>query len=165
MHKAIDQYTDSNPHVVHAKKHLGSGYLRGIVLDITFDHYISKHWESFVAVSFESFVARFYQQAEQCLPELPNVGATFIQRLIRYDFFHLYTDFSSLAHVLKKFDERLSEKVLAKESASDYLPVLQAHYSAIEKDFLLFFPELIDFFITNSKVQTGEHYFGHDDKA
>lgn len=159
MHKAIDSFTDASPHVQQAKNRLGSGYLKGVIIDIVFDHFVVKHWSRFVTVDFEEFVQQFYTRAEQQRTALPNVGAAFLDRVIRYDFFHLYGDINRFDHILEKLNQRLSDKILAKESASDYFPRVIAEYDAIEADFLMFFPTLIELFLTRSQATEGEHYF------
>lgn len=159
MHKAIDVFTDANPHVKRAKDRLGSGYLKGVVIDIVFDHFISQHWQRFVTIDFETFVETFYRQSEQQLGQLPKEGAAFINKVIRYDFFHLYGQFSQLQKVFEKFDQRLSARILKKENTQQYFPRLSEHYTAIEDDFLQFFPELIQLFKVRSGATQTAHYF------
>lgn len=159
MHKAIDKFTDENLYVKQAKSRLGHGYLKGVVTDILFDHFLTRHWEQFVDIDFEEFVQNFYHLAEQRRQQLPPIGKQFIDRLIRYDFFHLYGDMSSLAKVFQKFDQRLSPRLLTKDRTSHYLPVIQQQYDAIEADFLQFFPTLIILLIQKEKLSANEHYF------
>lgn len=159
MHKLIDRYTDANPHVVRAKSRLGAGLLKGIVIDITFDHFICKHWQTFVAVEFEDFIATFYHGAMQQVKDLPPRGKTFVQRMVKYDFLHSYTAFANLEKVFDKFDQRLSPALREKEQTSDHIPELNRHAEAIEADFLQFFPELIHYFLEKSGASTNEHYF------
>lgn len=159
MHRTIDGFTDRHAVVLQAKSRLGSGYLRGVVVDILFDHFLSKHWAAFVRADFETFVTDFYQQAAEHKNALPAAGEAFIGRVIRYDFFHLYHDFSHLEKVFDKLNQRLSPKLRQKESATDYLPAIQQHYAALEKDFLQFFPALIAVFLKQSQAIASEHYF------
>ncbi len=159
MHKAIDVFTDENTHVAQAKTYLGNGYLKGVVMDILFDHYIIKHWARFVEMDLEDFIQSFYQQAKRSQPQLPRAGQQFIARIIRYDFFHLYRDFITLEYVFQRFDNRLSANILAKESTSQYFPLIKRHDAAIEEQFLLFFPELIAFFLQTSEVNHQAHFF------
>lgn len=159
MHKAIDRFTDNHRYFKQAKQRLGTGYLRGVVLDILFDHFLSCHWPVFVTLSLDTFSQQFYVKADKAKNRLPAKGASFIGRVIKYDFFHLYQDFSGLVNVFAKFDERLSDNLLRKECSSDYLPLIEKHYQALETDFLQFIPELIQFFINKSKVKENEHCF------
>ncbi|MBS9778557.1 MAG: DUF479 domain-containing protein [Gammaproteobacteria bacterium] len=159
MHKAIDIFTDNSPHVKRAKDRLGSGYLKGVIIDITFDHFVSKHWETFVATDFESFVEQFYIESELQRKKLPSTAEKFIGKVIRYDFLHLYGEVEQLLHVFEKFNRRLSANILAKESATDYYPRIIEQYENIEQDFLTFFPTVIEMFIKRSQANTDEHYF------
>lgn len=159
MHRMIDSFTDRHPNVQHAKSRLGSGYLKGVIIDIIFDHFLSKHWSQFIRLEFEQFISNFYRAAAQQQTTLPANGEAFIRRVIHYDFFHLYHDFANLAHVLDKLNHRLSPKLRRKESAIDYLPALSEHYTALEDDFLHFFPVLVQQFIAHSRATPDEHYF------
>lgn len=159
MHKAIDSFTDRHPHVSRAKARLGRGYLKGVVLDITFDHFVYKHWNYYVNIDFEDFVSTFYLYAHHVIDDLPPKIQEFIKRTIHHDFLRQYQSFSSLQQVFERFNQRLSANILAKESATDYFPLLRHHYHDIENDFLLFFPELIKLFLEKSQAQANEHYF------
>ncbi|PID66063.1 MAG: hypothetical protein CR975_04860 [Gammaproteobacteria bacterium] len=159
MHRRIDSFTDSSPYVQQAKSRLGRGYLKGVVVDILFDHFLSQHWAQFVRCDFDTFISDFYQAARQQAQHLPPAGQAFIARVVRYDFLHLYGDFSVLPKVLGKFDRRLSPRLRKRESASDYLPALTANYAALEQDFLVFFPTLITLFLVHSQAEPDKHYF------
>lgn len=159
MHKAIDRFTDDNPHVQRAKNRLGSGYLKGVVIDIAFDYFVIKYWDVYTTIAFKTFTQQFYQQAEQSLGQLPDSGTDFVKRAIKYDFLSTYQDFAGLVKVFGKVDERLSPKILAKESTTDYVPVLEQQFNHIEQDFLQFFPELIEMFLAKSQAPAEAHYF------
>lgn len=159
MHKAIDRFTDESPIVERAIARLGRGYLKGVVVDITFDHFLSKHWHTFVRVPQTEFTGAFYQAAQLQLNSLPNKGERFIRNVINYHILDGYGTFDDLALVLSRVNQRLSDKLLSKESATDYLPRLAAKYDALEDDFLAFFPTLIEHFLTKSGVGQGEHFF------
>lgn len=158
MHKAIDRFTDEHPYFQQAKQRLGTGYLKGVVLDILFDHFLSQHWGRFVEISLHDFSQRFYADANQSMQRLPESGQVFMQRVIKYDFFHLYYDVENLTKVYHKFDLRLSARILQKECASDYLPLIRANYHGLESDFLLFFPALVQYVIDNGRFSPSEHY-------
>lgn len=159
MHKIIDRFTDSHPDVMRAKMRLGHGYLRGIVTDITFDYFVTRHWQDFVRLPFETFVSQFYQQASLAADRLAPAGTTFVRRLVKYDFFHLYGDIEGLAKVFEKFDLRLSPQLLKKETSRQYLPLIKANLVELETDFMRFFPQLVACFLQHSKADVGAHYF------
>ncbi len=46
MHKSIDMFTDSHETVVQCKARLGTkGYLKGVVVDLLFDHFLSPQFD------------------------------------------------------------------------------------------------------------------------
>lgn len=52
-HLIIDTFTDSNEIVTQSKRRLrDSGLLKSIVIDITYDYFLTKNWESFCNVPF-----------------------------------------------------------------------------------------------------------------
>ncbi len=159
MHRAIDSFTDANEHIRQAKMRLGQGYLKGVVVDIAFDHFVSRYWQQFVGIDFEQFVDNFYRHSVLQISQLPEAGRVFIEKVVHYDFFHLYGDFDKLQHVFKKFDQRLSTRILQRESTLQYFPLLEKNYTELESDFLQFFPELVAFFISRSGADKTEHYF------
>lgn len=159
MHKVIDRFTDDSPIVNRAVARLGKGYLKGVVIDITFDHFLSKHWTRFVTVPQADFIAEFYQHAEAQLDILPPTGAIFIRRVLNHDILNAYHNFEDLAIVLTRVNNRLSNKLRSKESATDYLPRLASKYDALEEDFLTFFPTLIRLFLEQSSAGQRTHDF------
>ncbi len=159
MHKTIDRFTDDSPIVDVAIARLGNGYLKGVVVDITFDHFLTKHWQHFVSISQSAFTDTFYRQAQAQLTGLPPAGQHFIKRVIDHDILNAYRTFDDLSRVLTRVNRRLSEKLLSKESATDYLPRLAAKYDALEADFLTFFPTLIALFLAHNPTGEDGHYF------
>lgn len=159
MHRTIDGFTDRHALVLQAKSRLGGGYLRGVVIDILFDHFLTKHWTTFVRFDFEAFITDFYQSAAASKNNLPPTVAGFIDRVVSYDFLHSYQDFSQMGLVFERIDKRLSQKLRDRESTVDYLPTLNVYYDELENDFLQFFPALINVFLEQSQVSDSENYF------
>lgn len=152
LHGAIDAFTDAHPQVSAAKASLvHKGYLKGVVIDIVFDHFLSRHWNRFVQAELRDFIATFHQQAQAQHAELPEHASEFIQRLHQHQVLTSYGDLHGLALALERINYRLSERVLAKESATDYIPRVEANYQQLEQHFLAFFPELIGF--VGSKIE------------
>ena len=62
MHAAIDIFTDTNQTISLSKSRLRKkGYLKGVVIDMTYDYFLSKHWDLFVRQDLRSFVDDFNQ--------------------------------------------------------------------------------------------------------
>jgi len=64
MHKFIDAYTDSHSVVACSKSRLAkSGYLRGVVVDILYDHFLTKYWREYCNLSFEDYITEFNESS------------------------------------------------------------------------------------------------------
>lgn len=157
MHRSIDSFTDSNQHVKNSKLQLGKkGHLKGVVIDMAFDYLLLKNWEQFATVPRRAFIDNFYEESIASLSQLPANASTFINALVTNDILSSYSTLDGLAQAFERIDKRLSSRVLAKESTSDYFPILESKIFMIEKDFLLFFPQLVDHFKSESGATSKE---------
>lgn len=157
MHKKIDKFTDNSQIVQSALAQLGRGYLKGVVLDITFDYFLSKHWHRFVCVDKATFISDFYQGAALQSQSLPNKAESFINNVINYDVLNSYNSMAELEVVFHRVNRRLSARLLAKESITDYLPKIADNYDELERYFLQFFPTLVQLFLDQSQLKDDEH--------
>jgi len=149
MHATIDIFTDANKTISLSKSRLREkGYLKGVVIDMTYDYFLSR-----------SFVNDFNQNAEFVLDELPEKASSFILNITSNDVLASYADFAGLEQAFNRIDRRLSPRISAKETTSSYIPNVLEHYSAIENDFLAFFPLLAEMFINKSGVDSNNHFF------
>ncbi len=162
MHKKIDKFTDNSDIVQQALSRLGRGYLKGVVLDITFDYFLSKHWDTFVKIDKDCFIQNFYDNAKKQRTSLPNKANEFVTALTKYDILGNYNTLIELEQVFQRVNRRLSTRLLAKESTTDYLPRITENYDKLEKDFLQFFPTLIELFLQQSQAKSSEHLFKVD---
>ena len=160
MHAAIDAFTDSNDTVFSSKFGLGrKGHLKGVVIDVVYDHFLTKHWDKFSIQDFEVFVNNFNCEAPRNFGNLPCEASRFIENIASHNILGSYRDLSGVEVVFNRIDKRLSERVLKKESTISYMNAVESNYEAIEKDFLLFFPQLISMFLEKSNASIKEHYF------
>ncbi len=151
MHKCIDAFTDSHPVVLRSKSRLGKkGYLKGVIVDITYDYMLVKYWEQYSSVDFNDYLDKFYSRAKEAVLVYPKKEAAFVMRLIESDYLRNYDSLNGLAEAFGRIDNRLSDKVLKKESANKYLPLVEAQMSHIAGDFHSFFPDLINYVMSKS---------------
>lgn len=144
MHQQIDKFTDSHPCFIASKNRLGErGLLRGAVIDVVYDHLLTKHWQNYSDRDFQPFIAEIYQQAPAATQNYPANAAEFIHDIIEADILRSYATLDGVATALQRIDRRLSARVLKRESASSHMPAVRANIDAIEEDFLGFFVELV----------------------
>lgn len=144
MHHRIDAFTDSHPTVQRSKQRLrAKGFLRGVVIDLSYDHMLMKHWARYYKTpSARAFLNDFYQRAEAVLDHYPEAINQFVRSIIEADTLGRYESVSGIHRGMHKVDQRLSDRVLKKEHATDYWDDVLREYTHIETDFLEFFPAL-----------------------
>jgi len=143
-HLLIDTFTDKHPLVRQSKRRLKNRkYLKGVVIDIVYDHLLTKHWAKFSSSDFKEFTAEFRTQAPLQIDGYPEKAKTIINRVVEIKLLSSYSDLEGLGEGFKRIDRRLSERVLAKETTFGYLPLVADEMENLEEDFLAFFPELM----------------------
>lgn len=156
MHKRIDSFTDAHPLFRQSKGRFeGRRYLNGVVVDLVYDHLLTKHWPLYALLSLDEFIELFHCRALKHLHRLPQKPADFVQRLVHYQILNSYQSFDGVERALERIDYRISPRLAAKETAISYLPLVAAHLEALEEDFLAFFPELIAFFKEQESMGEG----------
>jgi len=144
-HLHIDTFTDKHPLVKQSKARFKNHkYLRGVVVDIVYDHLLTKHWDAFASHDFESFTAEFRQDAPLQIETYPDRAKQVINNVVNIRLLSSYADLEGLGKGLQRIDKRLSERVRAKETAFEYLPLIRENLPSLEQDFLEFFPELME---------------------
>jgi acyl carrier protein phosphodiesterase len=144
-HLYIDTFTDKHALVKESKARFKNRkYLRGVVVDIVYDHLLTKHWDLFATHDFEAFTAQFRQDAPLQIETYPERAKHVINNVVNIKLLSSYADLEGLGKGLKRIDKRLSERVRAKETAFEYLPLIRENLPSLENDFLQFFPELME---------------------
>ena len=159
MHKAIDRFTDGHELLTISKARLGEdGLLKGVVLDLLYDHFLSAAWSDYAVLPLNDYLVRFNQEAMQVRTDFPERPQTIVGRLATTNLLGQYRDMAGFAAALKRIDGRLSDRLRARETASDYLPMVEQQYTALQSDFRAFFPELVAFFKQHRLGSESNHY-------
>jgi acyl carrier protein phosphodiesterase len=159
MHMNIDSYTDSHPLFLTSKSRFGKqGHLKGVVVDLTYDLLLTKHWNTYSNIELNDFLDNFYRNAIKASEGFPDHAKGFVRQLIHADHLRHYQSLDHLQQTFKRVDKRLSERVLKKECTSDYLPTVTAQLKKMEQDFLGFFPDLLDHVRSRSNQDNLNHW-------
>lgn len=143
VHGKIDAFTDSHEVVKRSKARFTTKrYLKGVVVDIIYDHFLTKHWNSFSPIDRSVFIADFYSKIEDAIQNYPQEAQDFSRSLVNSDRLNRYVSLADVEQSFTRVDTRLSPKLIAKETCVSYMPLIQEHYAELEEDFLTFFPEL-----------------------
>jgi len=144
IHKQIDSFTDRHEIFKKSKSRLKEkGILKSIIIDLTYDYLLTKNWDKFCNIPLNQFKNDFYEEALQRGNHLPTRANTIIQNLVQKDLLN-FEGYEHLELSFKRLDRRLSEKLAKRDNAISYLEIVKENIKDLEKDFLYFFPLLIN---------------------
>lgn len=142
-HKIIDSYTDSHEIVSCSKRRLREkGLLKPVIIDLTYDYFLTKNWDEFCHTPIKEFSKVFYHEANQRTQSLPNHANIPIYNMIERDLLNKYHNLEQLKTSFERMDRRLSPRLKQRETALSYFDSVVKNIDELEKDFLEFFPQL-----------------------
>ena len=143
-HKRIDTFTDKHPIVSKSKARLAKrGPLKGVVLDVLYDYYLSLHWEKFAEVGRVQFLEKFRAEAPHAIVGYPDRAQEVIARVVINRQLSSYISMDGVESAFGRIDNRLSERTRNKDTTIRYLPIITKENKYLEEAFLEFFPELM----------------------
>jgi acyl carrier protein phosphodiesterase len=150
MHRNIDNFTD-NSDIPRRIKPLFTGYYgkyAGIITDVFYDHFLAVNWEHFSNIPLKDFVNRFYSILENNQHILPRKVQNFLPRMIAHDRIYSYKYFYGLEKALTVMSKHTS----LPDYTTKAMSILSDNYSLINRNFMEFFPEIIDFITEHYSV-------------
>ena len=149
-HRQIDAYTDSHAIFRRSVQRLNPPLRRfgGIIMDVFYDHFLSRDWPSFSSTPLPEFVSEFYASFESHRPELPPEAYARLRQIQAGDLLCSYGDVSGVAQALQRIGFRLRRPVDLAQSIS----VLERDYNSLHADFAAFFPEVLAHVTPNSNA-------------
>ena len=158
-HKLIDSFTDSHPMVSKSKARLTErGHLKGVVIDILHDHFLSLHWNKFSNIPLDDFLYTFRTQAPLAITNYPPRAKEVIGKVVKNQQLGSYIKMKGVHDAFGRIDKRLSERALKKDTATRYIPLIKREERYLEEDFLTFFPDLMDAVHTQMKYKMPRHW-------
>lgn len=143
LHRQVDRFTDDHPRVIRGRRRIAAPYRRysGIILDILFDHFLSRYWSEFTHRDRREFIRHVYSLLEQRRAQLPPRLKALVPRMQREDWLGAYRDLEVVGLVFERMSARLSRP----NELGGALVEVRRHYAELAQDFRHFFPELIEF--------------------
>jgi len=143
LHRHIDDFTDRHP-VVHRSKILFTRKYHkyaGVVVDIIYDHYLTKEWDTFSRRPLESITYQFYRAMVNNYDILPAKVQDRFPFFIINNWIESYKTNKGLKHVLNTLSKRTSLPSEAKYAIKTF----KKNYYSLGEDFMEFFPQLIEY--------------------
>ena len=147
IHRHIDAFTDKHP-VVHRSKLLFTKKYHkyaGVVIDIMYDHFLTREWDFYSRRPLESIIYQFYRAMVNNYDILPDMVKERIPFFIINNWLESYKTSNGLRSVFKALSKRTS---LPNESRYA-IKTLKKNYYSLDDDFMEFFPELIEYVENN----------------
>ncbi len=138
LHRKIDAFTDSHPNLRLAQQRFKPHYRRfaGIMTDVVFDHFLTRHWQQFHPQPLSDFSQDIYHLLAQS--QLPSAARRLADNLTRYDVFVNYQHWQTVEAALAKIGQRIQRSNPLATAATE----LQQHSDELEQAFLNFYPQL-----------------------
>ena len=152
LHRAIDGYTDSHPLLAEARRAFPPDSRRyaGIMIDLCFDHFLSRHWQRFCAVDRSAFTRGVYGMLARHRPLLSERARRTAQWMAEYDVLSRYHAWEAVPRAAERVGSRLRRENPLDRCEEILAPLMPM----LEQAFLRFYPELMGFSDSNAKLAT-----------
>lgn len=141
MHREIDRYTDSHPVVAKARRLISQErrLLSGIIIDIAFDYYLTRHWEKFSDEPIETTISRGYATMSMVASTgLSQTTQRIVSHMRALDWLTVYGTLEGQALTFQRVS-RMSDAVSGLVGAEEEVVKQDADF---DKLFLEFYPDL-----------------------
>lgn len=141
LHRHIDTFTDTHETVRLSTKRLHKkyGHYSGIIVDILYDHFLAKNWNTYSEVPLEIYVNNFYNSLEEHYSILPPRIQKMMHYMIADNWLHSYKSIDGISRVLDGMNRRTKNRSSMNEAVNE----LEIFYKEFENEFTNFFDELI----------------------
>jgi acyl carrier protein phosphodiesterase len=140
LHRAIDGFTDRHPVVSELRLELPPHLRRyaGILIDLSFDHFLCLHWHTFTSMPRADFNSEVYRTLQSQQHNLSTNARHMLDRLVQYDILGRYAYWDTVSATA----ERIGERFTRQNPFIGVEPVLEPLRPSIESAFLAFYPDL-----------------------
>lgn len=151
LHRNIDAFTDKHPVVHRSKIHFSRKYHKyaGVVVDILYDHFLTKEWDTYSRRPMESITYQFYRAMVNNYNILPPKVQDRFPFFIINNWLESYKTSKGLRTVFNALSRRTS---LPRETKFA-IKSLKKNYYSLNEDFMEFFPQLIEYVENDFDIQ------------
>jgi len=144
MHKKLDTFTDCHPDFLRSRKRISTinRRLSGVLIDIFYDHFLAKNWDTYSSISLEEYSDNFYnilKSFSYCLPDKLIKRMPF---MIEENWLLSYRDINGIKISVERISKRFSN---TKHPLVNPIDELINNYESLENDFKCFYPDAIKY--------------------
>jgi acyl carrier protein phosphodiesterase len=156
LHRKIDEFTDKHRITKELSLLLKSNYNRhsGVVVDIFYDHFLSYNWTKYSDIPLINFINHCYKILLKNIFILPANVRKFLPIMIAQNRLLSYSNVDGLENALKIMARHTS---LPSES-NFAIEVLNSNFQHINRQFIIFFDELIVHVDNEIKVYENQNF-------
>ena len=149
LHRKIDTFTDQHPIILQTNKllHRDFGKYAPVITDIYYDHFLGVYFKKYKFDSqsegdeLSDFSKFIYKTLDQNYETLPSLAQQVFLRMKQQDWLFHYATLYGMEQSLNGLSRRAKYATHLHKS----FDFLKQNYSIIENDFLLFFPDIVQF--------------------
>lgn len=140
QHRRIDAFTDSHSIFRRSVARVKPEFRRfgGILVDVFYDHFLSRDWPSLSPVPLPAFVDEVYASFEIHRHEIPPEAYAHLERMKSANWLCAYGDLGGVSTTLGRIGLRLRRPV----ALANAIGALEDDYAGFQNDFASFFPQL-----------------------
>lgn len=141
QHRQIDAFTDTHSVVRRSISRVNPDFRRfgGILVDVFYDHFLARHWQSFSPIPLHAFTAEIYDSFDRYSLEIPSEALLHLKHIRESDWLYAYREIDGIWAALSRLGLRLRRPV----PLGNAISVLRDNYDDLDEDFSAFFPEII----------------------
>jgi len=155
LHRKIDSFTDSHPLFLQSKRRLNSHYnhFGGIVIDVFYDHFLSKNWYDFSNIRLKEFARDSYSLLLKNYSILPENVKFFLPYMIKHNWLLMYSELEGIERVLIGLSKRTS----LPEETNFAMKILHKNYDMYKEEFYSFFKDIVNYVSEKEGINLNFH--------
>lgn len=141
LHRQIDSFTDGHPIQVEQRKLFSKRRRRytGVILDVAYDHFLSRNWAEFTSESRVRFIKMVYQVLNHHSDIFPDRARSFLDWMLTADALNRYHHLMGIEITFNLMSRRGRTHAPLIGASSE----IRENYDEIREGFMVFFPDLL----------------------
>jgi acyl carrier protein phosphodiesterase len=154
-HLAVDVFTDRHPVFKRSTARVAAPWRRfgGILVDVYYDHVLSRDWAEFSELPLADLVAEFHESLDEHFPRLPKAAAERLEWIREDGLLASYGSIDGVSSALARIGRRFRKPVALDEALED----LAENDEGLRGDFAEFFPEVVSMLKSPAEAGTTNH--------
>jgi acyl carrier protein phosphodiesterase len=140
LHREIDVFTDGHKTVRKSTKRLHKNYSHysGVIVDILYDHFLAKNWNTYSYIPLAKYVEEFYKILEDSFDILPIRVKKMMPYMTANNWLLSYASIAGISKALEGMNRRTQNRSKMNLAVNELIE----YYEDFETEFTSFFEEL-----------------------